>query len=126
MVEERDSIGPDPESWSISAPARKDAPLQIMLHESLDHYLLQETVSVVDNARHDVAGSFTSSARDSKLSFLPSQPWNQSNYFLRVAGILEDLAGNNLNRPFDRDISSTPLKESRDFIEVPFRVQFLP
>jgi hypothetical protein len=126
VVTARDSIGPDPESWLLSAPAKHTAPLQVMFNESLDHYLLQETMTVINDAKVGLRGSFSSSDKDSRLSFQPEKPWIPGRYFLRVAGMLEDLAGNNINRPFDRDLASTPLKESREFVEIPFNVEFLP
>jgi hypothetical protein len=122
----RDSVGPDPGAWALTSPSARTTPLYVRFNESLDHYLVHETISVIDRSKANVPGKLTSLAKSSRISFLPEKPWTEGSYFLRVDGILEDLAGNNLNRPFDRDLATTSAKETHDFIDIPFQVQFLP
>ena len=38
------------------------------------------------------------------MRFYPAEPWNTGNYMIEVEGRLEDLAGNNLNRLFEKDL----------------------
>ncbi len=38
--------------------------------------------------------------------FYASESWKAGEYNLRIEGRLEDLAGNNLNRPFDKDLKT--------------------
>jgi hypothetical protein len=126
VVTGRDSIGPDPENWSLSLPAKKTTPLIVRFPESLDHYLVQETIRVMNISETEVPGRFITQRNDIGLSFYPEKPWMAGRYYLRVGGILEDLAGNNINRPFDRDLAAVTARQSKDFIDIPFSVQFLP
>ena len=51
-------------------------------------------------------GSFTLSDKESILKFQPISEWENGNYTITVDSKLEDLAGNNLNHPFDRDLNA--------------------
>jgi hypothetical protein len=35
------------------------------------------------------------------FTFVPSAPWRSGSYRLKVAGVVEDLSGNSLYRPFE-------------------------
>jgi hypothetical protein len=43
---------------------------------------------------------------EKQLNFIPNKPWSPGQYNLQVEARLEDLAGNNLNRLFDRDVTN--------------------
>ncbi|MEJ7769338.1 MAG: Ig-like domain-containing protein, partial [Chitinophagaceae bacterium] len=79
-------------------------PLRIILREPLDNFLLRETIQILDNNNKVINGSFTVSGKETQLYFVPAQQWKTGRYRLRVADDLEDLAGNNLARLFDRDL----------------------
>jgi hypothetical protein len=102
----RDSLSPDINQWNVVTPAAgtKD-PFQISFHESLDYVLLGECLQVVDEKRNPVEGTVELSEHESVLKFIPVVAWSKSSYVLRIQARLEDLAGNNLNRLFDRDIA---------------------
>lgn len=104
----RDSISPDPDKWKMHLPKllSKD-PLIIDMNESLDHFLLMESLHVTDKNGISVKGLFSIPVNDKTASFTPAEPWAAGNYTLRIASKLEDLSGNNLNRPFERDILKT-------------------
>ena len=80
-------------------------PLYNRLHEPLDYFLLQETVQIIDEKGTSIAGSLTISNEETTISFIPEKQWLPGNYRLQVASYLEDLAGNNLSKVFDRDIT---------------------
>jgi hypothetical protein len=44
-------------------------------------------------------------------------------FTLKADPILEDVAGNNLNKPFDRDLLATPKKAEREVYERVFRIE---
>lgn len=104
----RDSIGPDPYVWKIrdSIIDQKKA-FAINLGGSLDHFLLPECLSVTDEKGNKLKGSFVSYNKDSQCYFNPQLSMPPGKYILQVASKLEDLAGNNLNRPFDRDVTNS-------------------
>jgi hypothetical protein len=91
--------------WRIAAPkAGTTAPLTINLGYPVDHYLLQESLSVLTKKGKPVKGKITLADKDKTWMFTPDAEWHSGAYKLRVASRLEDLAGNNLNKVFDRDI----------------------
>jgi hypothetical protein len=104
----RDSLPPDPAQWVVLPPgANSTAPLLIILNESLDHFLLNETIQVADKHGNIIKGQFHPEKKDSQCRFIPSTPWLAGEYHLLIDASLEDLAGNNLNKPFDRDMTKT-------------------
>jgi hypothetical protein len=91
--------------WRISTPkAGTTAPLIIKLGYPADHYLLQESLSVLTDGGDALKGKLTLADKDQTWMFTPDAQWPSGAYKLRVAARLEDLSGNNLNKVFDRDI----------------------
>jgi len=98
-----DSVSPDPARWSISAPRRNTRDtLRVGFGESLDHALAMRLITVVDARGAGILGAVTLSADDREWCYVPAGVW-QDDVRLRVDPALEDLAGNNLVRPFDSD-----------------------
>jgi hypothetical protein len=105
-VTSRDSLSPNINQWEVVTPAAGTRdPFKIDLHESLDYALLKECLQVVDEKRNNVEGTVELLEHESVLTFIPAVSWSKSSYVLKIEARLEDLAGNNLNRLFDRDIT---------------------
>ena len=101
-----DSEQPDISKWQLSPPLSGTfKPLIVKLNEPLDHYLLQESITILNARGVPVKGTCSVSNNDSIWEFTPTQLWLASKYTLRVDARLEDLAGNNLNKVFDRDVT---------------------
>jgi hypothetical protein len=106
VVGNRDSISPALERWVLDLPGAKTSqPLVINTGEPLDFFLLQETVQIIDEKGNKVDGSLVIGSKETQLTFMPKKEWQPGKYSLQVASQLEDLAGNNLNKVFDRDIT---------------------
>lgn len=91
--------------WRVAAPkASTVEPLIVYSGYPLDHYLLQESLSVLTADGKSFKGKVTLGNKDRTWMFTPEVEWPSGKYKLRVAARLEDLAGNNLNKVFDRDI----------------------
>lgn len=119
----RDSLTPDPALWRLQVPKPGTRqPLNIDLTESLDHFLLAESIRVQRSDGKRVAGSLTITDQDSRCQFVPEATWAAGDYELRVDSRLEDLAGNNLNRPFDRDITTTRAKTAKAYYTRSFSI----
>lgn len=104
----RDSLSPDPVQWKLAIPKiGTEQPLIIDLRETLDHFLLAESLQVATSAGKVLQGKWQINNKDSRCEFHPAQPWLPGNYQLIIDAKLEDMAGNNLNKPFDRDIKNT-------------------
>lgn len=103
----RDSVLFPPALWNISLPrANTGDPLRISFGKALDHFLLTETIRILAADGSVVDGTISTARKDSAIIFTPSHPWKPGSYRLSADARLEDLAGNNLNRPFDRDLHS--------------------
>lgn len=100
-----DSVPPNPSRWSISAPRRDSRdPLRVGFGEPLDHALALRLISVVDERGSRIPGLASLSDDDRRWTFVPNAAWPRQ-ALLRIEPALEDLAGNNLVRPFDADRS---------------------
>lgn len=100
-----DRRSPDPGAWRIEAPAAGTRePLRLRLDESLDHGLLKRVVRVLDASRQSLAGKIEIAGGERLFRFVPEQPWRTGDYTIAAESILEDLAGNNLNKVFDLDV----------------------
>ena len=107
VVKERDSKSPVMNTWIVKTPeANTQNELIIDFKESLDFALALETVKILNADEKVMDGSFTLSDKESILKFQPISEWENGNYTITVDSKLEDLAGNNLNHPFDRDLNA--------------------
>jgi len=121
FVEERDSNVPELTSWNIQTPkAGTNQPLQISFGEPLDYFLLGETISILNHKNEIIPGEIQITDRERRIAFTPQQFWKQGNYRIQVKAILEDLAGNNLNRLFDRDTKTQKQVFDKDVFEREF------
>ncbi|GAB3327924.1 hypothetical protein GCM10027299_29210 [Larkinella ripae] len=120
----RDSLSPSPGRWQIKPPRPNGAQaLEVVLNEPLDAGLLAETLHIRDEAGKPVAGSWQLADKEKTARFKPAQRWKPGRYVLRIEARLEDLAGNNLNRPFDRDVTQKTATVTTDrFFERSFRI----
>ncbi|NCI46813.1 Ig-like domain-containing protein [Sediminibacterium soli] len=119
----RDSLLPDPMQWQLSVPAAgTSAALSIGLNKTLDHFLLQESISIQTADGKKIPGSIKTGDKDRQVRFIPAQPWQAGSYSLVVDAKLEDLAGNNLNRPFDRDMKSGKAPARQEWYRRDFRI----
>lgn len=106
----RDSVSPSPDKWKIIVPEQDSGHhLEVYFDEPLDYELLFHTLSVVDSNGKIVKGSFAIAEDQKSCYFNTDENWHNGSYKLLVESRLEDLAGNNLNRVFDRDMNG-PVK----------------
>ena len=124
IVAERDSVMPDVALWKLAVPAilTRD-PLRITLNEPLDYFLLQESISIVANNKEKVDGKIVVSDNEKQLQFIPVDTWAMGEYRLQVDPALEDLAGNNLSRPFDRDLQAKTSDTGKTIFEIFFKIK---
>ena len=102
----RDSLSPDEKKWTINTPkAGTKEQLVIKFNESLDHILAERTISVTDANGKDIKGKLAVNDHGDILYFSPDSEWKSGGHALQIESRLEDLAGNNLDRLFDVDLS---------------------
>jgi hypothetical protein len=120
----RDSVPPKPYLWNVQPPQEGTAePLTVILNDALDFFLLQETVSILNSREEKVKGTIKTSADENSFQFIPQQKWQRGKHTIRVASYLEDLAGNSIERPFDRDIRLPKTATVRSFIDREFEIR---
>jgi hypothetical protein len=120
----RDSISPVTANWKVVPPAQHSSDaLTIIPDEPLDHYLFAESIILKDSHGKVIKGRFETGTHDHSCRFIPESKWAAGDYLLTVDARLEDLAGNNLTRPFDRDLMQTTKAPSRQCCEMSFSIQ---
>lgn len=106
VVSSKDSLSPNPKDWTVELPKTGSSQsLEIELHEQLDYILLKNTVRILDDKGNILSGALEPGAMETILNFIPSSKWQPGNYTVEIESRLEDLAGNNLNHLFDKDIT---------------------
>jgi Bacterial Ig-like domain len=97
-----DAVQPDPKHWKIDPPnANSRSSVKVRFDEPLDHSLLTRVIRVLDASKSEVAGTVSVLEHERVWAFEPKEPWMLGQYTLAIASTLEDLAGNNLARPFE-------------------------
>ena len=120
-----DRRSPDPADWELTAPAAGGrGALELRFPEPLDHGLLSRVVRVRDSRGGRVAGRVEVSDGERNWRFTPRASWRAGVYAVEIETLLEDLAGNNLNRVFDVATGATPAPAAgeRDTVSLPFTV----
>lgn len=101
----KDIHSPDPLTWKITAPKSSSRQsLSISFNESLDFSLLYNTLLILHPDGVKVKGEIIVNKQERFWLFIPESKWSAGTYNLKIDSHLEDLAGNNLNRLFDRDL----------------------
>jgi hypothetical protein len=85
--------------------------------------LLKNAVRVVDNKGIVVNGVIEIEAKETIVHFIPSAAWSAGDYTLEIESRLEDLAGNNLNRLFDKDLTKKSTGVPKDVYKRSFHIQ---
>ena len=95
----------DPEKWGIERPkAGTRAALRLTFPKPMDHALAQRLVRVTTPTGAVMDGDTTLEDQERRWSFIPSRPWRGGQYQLVIQTTLEDLAGNNIGKPFEVDL----------------------
>ena len=91
----------DPGRWQLETPsAGSTEPLTVAFDRPLDRALVERCLVV-----EQVAGTVAVADGELEWRFFPYDPWQAGAHTLRVDARLEDLAGNSVQRVFDRDLS---------------------
>jgi len=125
-VKADDRTSPKPSSWQWELPkAGSIQPLTLRFPEPMDFGLLGSGLAIVDKNERDVAGRIELGKAEYEWHFYPELPWRKGAYSLQVSPRLEDLAGNNLRRVFDRDLRKQPSSKSTrsETVVMPFNIE---
>jgi hypothetical protein len=96
----------DPNRWDLSVPpAHTHDPLDVGFDRALDFGLLGRCLHVKGPDGGRVEGSPEVGHGERSWRLRPATPWAPGPYRLVVNPILEDVAGNSVDRVFDRDLT---------------------
>lgn len=124
VVGSRDAQSPSTSKWELTLPQEntKEA-LGISFDESLDAMLAQETIQIVNDKNKTIDGGFMLSKKATSILFVPKVLWKKGKYTIVIESRLEDLAGNNLNRLFDTDLSKNEKMSTSKTKEISFMIR---
>ncbi|WP_128546767.1 hypothetical protein [Larkinella soli] len=119
-----DRTRPDVRRWRLEPPSPETrAALQIRFDEPLDYALAGRCIRVVNQAGRPVEGQVGLGPEEGAWTFTPTVPWQAGTYFLHIDPVLEDRAGNNLFRLFDREKPVDGAVDVPDFLPLRFELR---
>ena len=120
-----DRESPDIQSWKLAPPREGSTdPLVVDLPEPLDHALLLRLLEVTDGVGNRIEGRVQIDSRETRWQFTPRRPWSAGDYHLEIGTLLEDLAGNRVNRLFEVDVFERIEEQvTRKTVSLAFKVQ---
>jgi hypothetical protein len=96
---------PDPARWKIQPPkAATREPLTISFPDPIDHALAQRLIRVRAASDESVEGKISMDDQERRWALVPELPWQRGTYTLLIQTTIEDLAGNNIGKPFEVDV----------------------
>ena len=115
---------PDPEAWKVAPrPPGSTSPLTITFPEPMDHALALRMIRVVGPDGKELAGTPALHDEEKRWTFAPDAPWQSGRYAAVVQTTVEDLAGNNIGKPFEVDLAQGAKRvETRQTVRLPFAV----
>ena len=110
---------PDPAQWQIEPPrAGTREPLRVRFPEAMDHALALRLIRVAATE-----GAAELKDRERLWSFTPAKEWRSGPHKLQVQTTIEDLAGNNIGKPFEVDVfDSVQRRITNSVVEVAFAI----
>jgi hypothetical protein len=120
-----DRTMPDYDRWEFITPTVSTNPLIIELKDNFDFIMLNESFIILDSRGHRVNGKMDILNNESTIVFTPENKWSNEDYTLYINPLLEDFAGNNLNRLFDEDLKTKEHYDDQKVIEKIFSVQLI-
>lgn len=90
--------------------------------EPLDHATFARGITLENGNGEVVRGEFTFTAQERRAHFKPLKPWKIGLFDLRVSTLIEDLAGNSIERAFEVDrfdrVDTHPVQRKSLAIEI--------
>jgi len=111
-VGQPDRVPPDHTTWKIQPPKPNTRePLVVLFPEPLDNALAQRMIRVTLESGEQVEGRTILEDEERRWTFIPTAKWDSGEYRLAIQTTIEDLAGNNIGKPFDVDLFEVDRRE---------------
>jgi hypothetical protein len=116
---------PDPGLWKIEPPGPDSRqPLALIFPEPMDHAVTQRVIRVTGESGDPVDGNVVLEDQERRWTFTPRNSWTPGTYKLVIQTAIEDLAGNNIGKPFDVDLfEGTQKRQSTTTVTLAFNVR---
>jgi hypothetical protein len=116
---------PDPARWKVLPPNRDTRePLTVAFPEPMDRALAQRMIHVHPASGSSVKGKVALDDQERRWTFVPVETWRAGSYTLTVQTTIEDLAGNNIGKPFEVDVfDGVQRRLTNSTVTVPFEVR---
>lgn len=111
---------PEPARWKLNPPSSgtRDA-LRVAFSDPMDHALALRMIRVIG-----VEGNSALEDHERRWKFTPAERWKAGRYKLAVQSTIEDLAGNNIGKPFEVDLfERVDGRFTNTVVEIPFVIQ---
>lgn len=96
---------PDHTKWQVQPPtAGSRQALAINFPEPMEHALAQRMIVVTKESGETVLGTIALENQESRWTFIPETAWQRGRYSIVIQTTIEDLAGNNIGKPFEVDV----------------------
>ena len=115
----------DPWQWNKSIPeAGTTSPLMIRFGEPMDFALAQRLMEVRRKDGNLIPGTIALVNQETEWMFIPDEAWIPGQYNIRASTIIEDLAGNNIGKPFEVDVFDRVQRWiTEEYVDLPFEIR---
>jgi len=112
-----DRISPSTDTWNIEIPTINTiSNLIIHSNESFDYGSSKQAIKIISPNNIEIIGNWQLLEQETVLSFTPKKTWQKGRYQIVCNPLLEDLAGNNLDKLFDAYVDTIADKENKNHI----------
>ena len=124
-VGQPDRAAIDPKSWKVLPPkASTMEPLRVDFGESLDHALALRLIDAFGEGERVIAGEKRLQENERVWQLKPRAAWKPGRYRLAVQKTIEDLAGNNIDKPFEVDLfNGVQRRLTNSVVKIPFEIR---
>ena len=123
-VGEPDRAALDPNRWKLTPPrSTTTEPLTVDFGKSVDHALALRLIEVVCDGR-TIQGKKTMTQNERVWQLIPGEPWRAGPHHFTVQTTIEDLAGNNIGKPFEVDLfDGVQRRLTNSVVKIPFETR---
>jgi len=118
-VLERDKDRPSVDDWELTISSDH---LIMDFDEALDIVLAEDAILVKDSNNDIIFGDYLFMNNGHSLKFTPNVVFASGHYSIVIESRLEDLAGNNLNRLFDKDLTDQAIDDNSEIKILNFEI----
>ena len=89
----------------------------------MDRALAERVIRVITDTGAPVEGKAGLEDQERRWNFVPSAPWKRGSYQILIEATIEDLAGNNIGKPFEVDLfENVQRRMTNSTVRLPFEI----